>query len=425
MSISPISCLLSNLWEICDSYLPKSEVLNFWTAFGNPEKGFERTSARIYRLFQEKVDSLPAGHPCTDWFYLRRLYLEKGLKWRIEESLKLFEKAEDLGSMSNKMVITKETIPDSSNFQYYVNILTDKADQIQSKIPLGEPQSHDNSIATISPKEFVMFPECYFKSHLREQMDSVMTCWRLTSSEDRPESYECVATSEILHSPLSMRRLSRELIVCSLKERWIMIFNLKLERLFAFQVEESAFTIEALPDNRFIVVGHDTIGIWALRKSEGMFGAILEKRIPRVNQVYYSNVAVMQEGRIVYAVNHRKYTELCLCDVSLPGDKVMTVIHKLYNKEIIEYISILATGQIACGIANPNAKYVKIWPPDHSDHPRMIRTDCPFFFLLPKISDAGFAFFVPFKGFKIVQPILDETFFVVSAPQASWPCSIL
>lgn len=426
-SLLAYNCLQTDLWEVCDSYLQRSEVLDFWAALGNPEKGFERLSKTIYQLFKEKVNSLPAVHPHADWFNLRRLLKTNVLGWRSVPSTQRV-----IGTMVNKIGLTRERLPSPSAhyFQYYVLTFSEKSDKVINKTPLGEPQTHQNGIVELPSNEFAMVPQCADKWHPDIGVDGEITVWRLKQSEtpDKSDYYECIARSLGLDSPLSMRYLhSKNQLICSLKDRWILVFDAHLKMLLKFQAEETAESLVVLPDDRFLTIGDKTICAWSLRKSEQSLNAVLEKTIVRVKQRHYCNVIAMQDGRIVTGINGSGITYLCLWDISLPGKAVSKEIYPLNPNETIWCISILATGHIACVIYDDKLRinFIKIWPLnlDPSNPPRIVlyqdkQSE------ISRFSDAGFTY-LSTEGLKIAQPVLDDTFFSEQHEKEGRFCRIL
>lgn len=407
-SSSIYNYLLPDLWEICGSYLPKSEAFNFWAAVeDNPEKGFARTSATVYRLFKEKIKSLPPENPLKDWFHLHSIYQKNVHGWAIDECV-LLRDVDSVLNVTDNQVITRERIMKRRRFQYYVCDLSETTGRIVSKVPLGTPQRMPQAIIALATHEFAMMGFAYKKKYINVNWYSRIGVWKLQPSEESGSSkiYKCMVQSETLESPLSLKPLTQNRLVCSLMYDKIKIFDHNLKELIEFSPTDSFKCVEPLPDGRIVTLGYNKISVWSLLEvGSSLVASADTNESCMIGEYVFS--AVLQDGQLVFAVNNiATFPYFCIYDIAGSGDKVF---YPLEKNERIYSVSVLSTGQIACGISNPDrlAEYVKVWPPDHSNKPRTVLwggwEQAPF-------SDAGMAFSDCSLGFHIAQPVLDDDY---------------
>lgn len=399
-SISIKQRLLPELWDICGSYVIPSQRLDFWTALEDPEKGFKSASATIYRLFKEKFDSLPPESPLKNWYLLRNFYQERVLTWEVGPSTDL-QDACHVQSISNTRVITGEGKPSFSGiFQYYVCDISEKTGEVLTKIPLGM-KTRCNAIAALSSKKFAMVEKAFSSS--AKVIIAPIRLWQLNIKK---RCCECIATSELLTSPLALEVLPKKRLACVSKDKMIRIFDSQLRGLAAVSIFERVESMKTTPDGDLILLKHDQISVFSLIDSEQSLKVVKIGEYSDPSLYPSERVGILHDGRIVFALNG-KNPRLCLWDYK---DLNTQKIYPLEVGEYVDSLTILTTGQIACGIRKHHRKYIKIWPPNHSDRPHILAS-LSIFNITP-FSDAGFALTKTLLGkYEIAQPVLNDAFF--------------
>lgn len=426
---SLIGLLCNDLWDICGSYLPKNEMTRLWALLGNPERGFSQVSPTITRLFQEKVASLPSALPLPEQIDLQRVYQHNLIGWKLDELPTLLSKVHNIQFLSSNRVITQESV--GMYNQYYVLTFSDQADQVISKIPLGDATFFSDTIAELAPDDFVMtsknnlHSDTYKRSHIGR--------WRLAASEkpDTPGQYVRIATSEELVSAYVIKVLPHNRIVCAVKDtRKIKVFNHALKLIFEFKPDKfyDGTTLQVLQDGRIVFANYlEEIFIWSLRGRDHALKAVCDSE---VSCRYFTGsrtpeLTLLQDGRVACVFNYNMYdfwtspSYICLLDPAPSGKKVL---YSLEENEKVKSITTLATGQIACGIENRGKSYIKVWPLDHSNNPKIIVRDTCYF--VP-FSDGGLAVPSYGKGYQIVRPVFDEEALKKLRESDQLPCPIL
>lgn len=403
-SSSPLSnYLYPDLWNICESYLPKAEVLNFWSVLGNPEKGFARMSAAIYQLFKEKVALLPLGHPLTDWYRLHQIYQQTGVNWTLKSEFPIprakkadgehppqwinFQMIEEMTQWTNFQMISKNRAifneaTDLDNCQYFVYDLSHPE---KNPIPLGKTHQRMHSEAAfvefsggeLSTEEIALVPINVFY-HERFAHELPITLWKFQPSKepDFPDRYECIAESAPMRPfPVNMKGLSQRRLVCVFPDGKIRIFNDQLKSIFEYSTKHFCRNFEVTTEGNLVIKTPSGFYLWSLRGTEAL-EIRQEKYIKYQNEDdHFSTMAILQDGRIVSADNSKNTSRLSIWNF----DSGEGVIYPLEVREIVTSLSQLETGEIVCGISSGIRKYCKIWPPNHSNHPREEIEGCDSF----------------------------------------------